>query len=98
MTSTAALPPQQPRATNLDVEVRHGKRHHSPSSDDEVSFSSRDSASDEDLPQQPIRDELPEGEVVGSDTSDPHASSPSEDFSSYSQMLSRLAKTQTPGG
>ena len=32
------------------------------------------------------------GDVVESDTGDPHAASPSEDFSSYSQMLARLAK------
>ena len=51
------------------------------------------SESEQELPLQPCQGDLPEGEVFGSDTGDPHASSPSEDFSSYSQMLSRLAKS-----
>ena len=50
------------------------------------------SDSEQELPPQPCQGDLPEGEVVGSDTADPHALSPSEDFSSYSQMLSRLAR------
>ena len=83
-TSTAALPSQQPMPEGLISEARLHKRMRSPSSDEDAPFSLRFSESEEGLPQQGSKEDLPEGEVVGSDTGDPHASSPSEDFSSYS--------------
>ena len=89
-TLKAVLPSQQPVPGGMVSHVRQQKHMRSSSSDEDAPFSEV-SDSDEGLPQQPITVDLPEGEVVGSDTGDPHASSPSEDFSSYSQMLARLA-------
>uniref|UniRef100_A0ABM5G2Q2 Uncharacterized protein n=1 Tax=Pogona vitticeps TaxID=103695 RepID=A0ABM5G2Q2_9SAUR len=93
--ATAELPPQQhpapPPAINVDPP--HRKRMREVSSDDEPPFSSQPSYFEGEMPQHPKSDELPVGETVKSDTGDPHDSFPSEDFSSYSQMLSRLAKT-----
>ncbi|XP_078246160.1 uncharacterized protein LOC144588055 [Pogona vitticeps] len=80
-------------APTVGVEHRPRKRAHESSSDDDQPFSSQQSGSDDDLPPQPTPIPLPVGETVESDTGDPHDPSPSEDFSSYSQMLSRLAKT-----
>ena len=82
-----------PSAQAIDADPRRSKQTCELSSDDKGPFSSHPSDSDADLPQQPGATELPVGEMVESDTGNPHVSCPSEDFSSYSQMLSRLAKT-----
>uniref|UniRef100_A0ABM5FAT3 Uncharacterized protein n=1 Tax=Pogona vitticeps TaxID=103695 RepID=A0ABM5FAT3_9SAUR len=87
------LPTPAASAPAVEVEPRPRKRVHDPSSDKDQPFSSQQSGSDDELPQHPQPVPLPVGETVESDTGDPHDPSPSEDFSSYSQMLSRLAKT-----
>ncbi|XP_078245250.1 uncharacterized protein LOC144587803 [Pogona vitticeps] len=88
-----SIPAPQPQPTpRLDVEPRRPKKHGISSSEDDSPFSSQDSVSEETPSERPKLDDLPLGETVGSDTGDPHESSPSEDFSSYSQMLARLAK------
>ncbi|XP_078232770.1 uncharacterized protein LOC144583211 [Pogona vitticeps] len=96
-TSTAPPPPPPPPQPVPTVVPHspppHRPRGHELSSDDDVSFSSQESESEEEPPPPPTPHELPVGETVESDTGNPHDSSPSEDFSSYAQMLSRLAKT-----
>ncbi|XP_072854300.2 uncharacterized protein LOC140706761, partial [Pogona vitticeps] len=91
---TVAIPTVQPstssHAVGVDKQPRRSKRDVFSSDPDEVS-SVLSSDSDQELPPQPAQGTLPEGEVVGCDIGDANASSPSEDFSSYSQMLTRPA-------
>ncbi|XP_072857659.2 uncharacterized protein LOC140707569 [Pogona vitticeps] len=88
------LPPPQPDPPAVpNAPCPRRKRGHELSSDDNAPPSSQEPDSEDEPPPQPIPQDLPEGETVESDTGNPHDSSPSEDFTSYSQMLSRLAKT-----
>ena len=94
--STTLLPSQHTELSDLHVDPPSRKQTHTISSDEEVALSSQVSVAEDELPHQPSAGDLPEVETVESDIGDPHVSSPSEDFSSDSQLLPTLAKTLKP--
>nr|XP_020642244.1 formin-like protein 7 [Pogona vitticeps] len=96
--SASTIPPPPPPPPSVpptapSAPCPRPKKTHDLSSDDDAPPSSQEPDSDEEPPPQPTPQDLPEGETVESDIGNPHDSFPSEDFTSYAQMLSRLAKT-----